>query len=67
MMPLASCICGEAHAPHPVPLLSTGLTTSSEVVAVEALPPAAGRRAWACLMADGVREVVVELRQAPPR
>jgi hypothetical protein len=64
---VTKCICGEDHERHPVPLLAMGISTTDEVVYVEPFPTEDGRRAWSCLMADGVREIVVELREAPAK
>jgi hypothetical protein len=64
---MTKCICGEEHERHPVPLLSMGLSTTDEVVSVEPFTAEDGRRAWRCVMADGVREIVVELREAPAK
>jgi hypothetical protein len=44
-----------------------GISTTDEVVSVEPFTAEDGRRAWRCLMADGKREVVVELREAPAK
>jgi hypothetical protein len=64
---MTKCICGEEHERHPMPLLAMGISTTDEVVSVEPFTTWDGRRAWRCLMADGVREIVVELREAPPK
>lgn len=56
------CICGAHEGAHPHPLLSMGLSSCNDVVSVREGVSTDGRRMWRVSLADGVEEIVVELR-----